>query len=230
MKRIDWIVIGFCILFFLPFFVSKDIYGFYNMFNAEHGMITSFLKFAILATFGEAIGLRIRTGNYNHKGFGLIPRAIVWGILGLTIKLAFVIFGVGTPAFLSYVGLTEASTAMQSSFSGMKLLVAFSISATMNIIYAPLMMTFHKITDTHIINNGGTISGFLKPIQFGEIVTNLNWNVQWNFVFKKTIPFFWIPAHTITFLLPPDFQVLFAAVLGIVLGVLMAIASQKGSK
>jgi hypothetical protein len=230
MKKSDIIVIIACILCFLPFFVSDTVYDFYNSLNADHGMITSFIKFAILATFGEVIGLRIRTGYYIQKGFGLIPRAIVWGVLGLTIKLAFVVFAVGTPAFLSYLGIKEASTAMQSSLSLMKILVAFSISATMNIIYAPLMMTFHKITDTHIINNGGTLAGFFRPIKFGEIFTNLNWNVQWNFVFKKTIPFFWIPAHTITFLLPAEFQVLFAAILGIVLGVLLAIASQKGAK
>jgi hypothetical protein len=230
MKRNDLIVIVGCILFFLPFFLSSTVYNFYDSFNRDHGMITSFLKFAILATFGEVIGLRIRTGNYTQKGFGLLPRAIVWGVLGLTIKLAFVVFAVGTPAFLSYVGFKEAATAMQSSISLMKVLVAFSISATMNIVYAPLMMTFHKITDTHILNNGGTLAGFFRPIKFGEIITNLNWNVQWNFVFKKTIPFFWIPAHTITFLLPPEFQVLFAAILGIVLGILLAIASQMGNK
>ncbi|HCT31072.1 MAG TPA: hypothetical protein DIW31_10150 [Bacteroidales bacterium] len=231
MKRSDLFVILGSILFFLPFFVSSTVYGYYNSFNAEHGMIMSFVKFAVLATFGEAIGLRIRTGNFNQKGFGLIPRAIVWGFLGLTIKLAFVIFGVGTPAFLKYLGLVDAPAAMQSTaITSLKVLVAFSISTTMNIIYAPIMMTFHKITDTHIINNGGTIAGLFKPIKFGEIFSNINWNVQWNFVFKKTIPFFWIPAHTITFLLPADFQVLFAALLGIVLGVLLAIASQKSIK
>lgn len=231
MKRSDLFVIGGSVLFFLPFFLSSTIYGYYNTFNAEHGMVMSFVKFAILATFGEAIGLRIRTGNYNQKGFGLIPRAIVWGFLGLTIKLAFVIFGAGTPAFLKYLGLADASSAIQApELTPLKVLVAFSISAAMNIIYAPIMMTLHKITDTHIINNGGTIAGLFKPIKFGEIFTNLNWNVQWNFVFKKTIPFFWIPAHTITFLLPVDFQVLFAAILGVVLGVLLAIASQKSVK
>ena len=47
------------------------------------------------------------------------------------------------------------------------------------------------------------------------------------FCFQKTIPFFWIPAHTITFILPQDYRVLFAAVLGIALGVLLAIASLK---
>jgi len=230
MKRKDLIVILITALFFLPFFISKEVYDIYNSFNAQHGMIMSFIKFSVLATFGEAIGLRIRTGNYNHKGFGLIPRAIVWGFLGLTIKLAFVIFGSGTPAFLKYMGLEEASTVMQLPLCWMKVFVAFSISALMNIIYAPFMMTLHKITDTHILNNGGTLAGFFKPIKFGEIITNLNWNVQWNFVFKKTIPFFWIPAHTITFLLPVDFQVLFAAILGIVLGVLLAVASQMSVK
>jgi hypothetical protein len=47
-------------------------------------------------------------------------------------------------------------------------------------------------------------------------------------VFKKTIPFFWYPAHTVTFLLPSEQRVLFAALLGIALGVLLALSSKKG--
>ncbi len=230
MKKQDVIFIICFILFFLPFFVSDTVFDLYKQFNLEHGMIMSFIKFAILATLGESIGLRIRNGVYNQKGFGLIPRAIVWGFLGLTIKLAFVIFATGTPKFLAYLGFTDAVEAMKGSFSGIKLLVAFSISATMNLIYAPVMMTLHKITDTHITNNGGTVPGFFKKIKFGEIMVNMDWSVQWNFVFKKTIPFFWIPAHTITFLLPPQYQVLFAAVLGIILGILLAIASLRSAK
>ena len=66
-----------------------------------------------------------------------------------------------------------------------------------------------------------------KRIPFAEIFKNINWDVQWHFVLKKTIPFFWFPAHTITFLLPPDFRVLFAAVLGIALGTLLAFAGLK---
>lgn len=229
MKRNDFIVIAATALLLLPFFVSESVYNFYVDYNASHGMIMSFIKFAILATFGEAIGLRIRTGNYNQKGFGLIPRAIVWGFLGLTIKLAFVLFATGVPVFLAYMGIENAPSVMKESLSLSKVLVAFSISAAMNIIYAPVMMTFHKVTDTHIVNNGGTILGLLKPIKFGEILSTINWKVQWSFVFTKTIPFFWIPAHTLTFLLPADFQVLFAAALGIALGVLLAIASLKGS-
>lgn len=224
-------ILFFCgvILLFVPFAVSKDILDFYINFNHDHGLVTSFVKFAILATIGEVIGLRIKTGSYYKIGFGILPRMIVWGFLGITIKIAFVIFATGTPVFLQSIGLEHAQEVMVSSFTFEKLLVAFSISVAMNVIYAPVMMTFHKITDMHILANGGTIVGFFTPIKFKKYFVNLDWNVQWNFVFKKTIPFFWIPAHTITFLMPTDFQVLFAALLGIALGTILAIADMMGT-
>ncbi len=229
MKKQDLFFILAIALFFAPFALLPDILDAYNAFNKEHGMVMSFIKFAILATLGEVIGLRIKTGRYYQVGFGIVPRAIVWGFLGLTIKLAFVIFATGVPNFLVYIGLKEAAEAMKAPFSGIKLLTAFSISCAMNLIYAPVMMTLHKITDTHIISNGGTVRGLFRAINFGDIMSDINWQIQWHFVFKKTIPFFWIPAHTITFLLPPDFQVLFAAILGIALGVILAIASLKST-
>jgi len=213
------------IFIFLP-----PVTNLYMKFNKEHGMIMSFLKFAVLATLGEVIALRIKSGVYNEPGFGIIPRMIVWGFLGLAINLAFNIFASGAPVFLAYMGLPDAPAAMNGSFSGLKLLDAFAISTTMNLIFAPVMMTFHKITDIHIIANGGTVSGLLKPIPFGPILKGINWDVMWNFIFKKTIPFFWIPAHTITFLLPPEFRVLFAALLGIALGLILAIGGQKAVK
>lgn len=229
MKKRDIGFLLFVALLFAPFFLIDSVYEFYTTFNKEHGMVMSFIKFAILATMGESIGLRIKEGVYNKKGFGLIPRAIVWGFLGLTIKMAFVIFAKGTPEFLAYLGMKNVNEVFNGEFTGGKLLIAFSISAAMNLIYAPVMMTLHKITDMHIIKNGGTVKGLLKPILFKEHFVNLDWKIQWGFVFKKTIPFFWIPAHTITFLLPVQYQVLFAAILGIVLGILLAIASLKSS-
>ena len=123
--------------------------------------------------------------------------------------------------------MENATSVMGESLSWSKVFVAFCISVGMNTIFAPVFMTLHKITDTHILSHGGTLSGFFTPIKMGEIMANLNWRVQWNFVFKKTIPFFWFPAHTITFLLPGDMRVLFAALLGVVLGVLLAIATHK---
>ena len=209
------------------FIFVQPVIDWYMQFNKEHGMVMSFFKFALLATLGEVIALRIRIGKYSEPGFGLVPRMIVWGFLGLAINLAFQIFSTGAPSFLAYLGLIDAPEAMKGGFSSLKLLDAFTISTTMNLIFAPVMMTIHKITDTHIIKTGGTLNGFFSPIPVVNIFKNMNWDVMWNFVFKKTIPFFWIPAHTFTFLLPAEFRVLFAALLGIALGLIMAIAKGK---
>jgi len=227
MKRNDLIFISIIILLLLPFFISKTIFAHYLFINKEHGMVMSFIKFALLATLGEVIALRINTGKYNQPGFGIVPRIIVWGFLGLAINMAFTIFAVGAPAFLAYLGLKDAPQAMLGSFSALKLLDALTISITLNLIFAPIMMTFHTISDTHILANGGTLSGLFRPAPFAQILKTMNWDIMWNFIFKKTIPFFWIPAHTITFLMPPEFRVLFAAVLGIALGLILAIGNLK---
>ena len=215
--------------FFLPFFISKGLFGAYYQFNLEHGLLMSFIKFFILATLGELIGLRIKTGKYYYKGFGLFPRALVWGFLGTTIYMAFAIFASGTPVLLEKMGFENASGILHSDLSWKKVAVSFSIATALNLFYAPVMMTFHKITDAHILENGGTMKGFFRPIQFARIFREINWEVQWNFVFKRTIPLFWIPAQTITFLLPEEYRVLFAAFLGIVLGVILGVAALKSA-
>lgn len=209
----------------LPFILVQDVYDAYYNFNQEQGLLMSFIKFSILATLGEVIGLRIKTGNYHQKGFGILPRAIVWGFLGMTIYMAFAIFASGTPSLLEKLGMKDAGALLAADLSWGKVVVAFSISTALNLFYAPVMMTFHKITDIHIVDTGGTLGGFFTHIPFVRIFRKINWDVQWNFVFKRTIPLFWIPAQTITFLLPEEFRVLFAAFLGIVLGVLLAIAA-----
>jgi hypothetical protein len=202
--------------------------------------VTSFLKFALLATMGEVIGLRIKAGVYLKKGFGLISRMIVWGFLGLTIKMAFVVFGAGVPALVEkYLWINGAKDSMvfkdvfdafNNGAGWTRIITAFFISTILNLFYAPVMMTFHKITDLHIVNNGGTLKGFFKPIDFGKLFHEINWTIQWNFIFKKTIPFFWIPMQTITFSVASEYRVAIAAFLGIVLGVLLSIASIKDNK
>lgn len=227
MRTKDFIFILIVILIFLPFMISDALYDWYLSFNAEHGMVMSFLKFGILATIGELLGLRISRGVYYFDGFGVLPRAIVWGIFGMGINMAFIVFSTGVPAFVGYMGMNNPSGVMSGALTPEKVLLAFSISVVMNSIFAPVFMTLHKITDTHIMNNGGTLRGLFTPIKMGEIMQNLNWKVQWGFVFKKTIPLFWFPAHTITFLLPGEMRVLFAALLGVLLGVILSIAARK---
>jgi hypothetical protein len=240
MKKRDAGFVLLSLLIVLPFLPLGCLRGFQSAFlyNESWWLPTSFLKFALLATLGEVLGLRIKTGHYNAPGFGILPRAVVWGFLGITIKIAFVLFAAGVPVFLEkYCALPGALDSMKmkdileahaKGAGGLRLLTAFSISALMNLIYAPLMMTLHRITDTHITEQGGTLAGLLKPMDFGRIFANLNWRVQWDFVFKRTIPLFWIPAHTVTFLLPAEYRLVMAAFLGIALGVILSLASLKG--
>lgn len=229
MKKSDWILV-LCVALVAALFVFLPAAGqFYNQATAGHPVIMSFLKFALLSTLGEMIGLRIRRGVYNQKGFGVLPRMLVWGVLGVCIWGAMVVFKAGTLKLYEVLGLPEASQWFAASgFSWGKLGVAFTVSVLMNTIFAPVFMTFHKITDTHILQTGGSLKGFFStPIPMGNIIANLDWKTQWGFVFKKTIPLFWYPAHTLTFMLPPNFQVLFAALLGVALGVILAIANNK---
>lgn len=230
MKKTDLLLLGFILILLSPFLLSHNFLSYYLDFNRDHGMITSFIKFGILATLGEIIGQRIRTAHYNLKGFGLLPKIIIWGFIGLTIKISFVIFVTGTPVLLTQLGFENALQAMHTGFSINKLMVAFCISIALNTIYAPVMMTFHKITDIHIHKYNGQLISLMIPIDFLAAFKQIDWKVQWTFVFKKTIPLFWIPAHTLTFLLPGEFQVLFAAVLSIVLGLILALATLKSEK
>ena len=63
LKRNDLFFLIGIFLLFLPFLVSKDVLDAYKTFNHDHGLVTSFIKFAILATLCEVLGLRIRTGQ-----------------------------------------------------------------------------------------------------------------------------------------------------------------------
>lgn len=239
MKRADLIfVLIFCVIVlpFLPFPFLKEFQADY-LYNESHWLWTSFIKFAFLATMGEVIGLRIKAGVYLQKGFGLIPRMIVWGFLGLSIKVAFVVFAAGVPTLVEkYFGISGVKDSMaykdifeasEHGLFGARLLTAFMISTIMNLFYAPVLMVFHKITDLHIINNSGTMQGFLKPINFEKNFGEINWKMQWGFIFKKTIPLFWIPMQTITFSVASEYRVVIAAFLGIVLGVILSLGGGK---
>ena len=127
---------------------------------------------------------------------------------------------------MEYMGMANAAAIINGEFCLDKLWIALAISVAMNTIFAPVFMTFHKITGYAYPGLWRFASQLLTPIPMTRIITHLNWDAQWNFVFKKTIPFFWYPAHTITFLLPGEMRVLFAAILGVVLGVLLAIAAR----
>lgn len=218
MKKKDIIFILALIAVCAPIFLCNGVYPAYISLNAQHPYLLAFAKFAILSTLGESMGLRIKTGSYTQPNYGLLPRFILWGLFGVWIAIAMKTFAAGTPFMAKTLGVEN------------RIAVAFLISVMMNCCFAPVFMTLHKITDAHILDNGGKLKALITPINMSTQFTNINWSVQWGFVFKKTITLFWVPAHTITFLLPSEFQVLFAALLSVALGVLLSVAAVLSRK
>lgn len=178
--------------------------------TARHPYLLGFLKFAVLATMGELLVIRISAGRWKAPR-GLWARVFVWGVVGVLVALMFPLFYAGILA-VTAKGLLPTAQGWFGRF-----LAAFWASAIMNLTFGPVFMAAHRISDAWI---DARFSG--SEAGFGEIVGAIDWMRFLRFIVGRTIPFFWIPAHTITFLLPTEYRVLIAAMLSIVLGVILS--------
>lgn len=185
-------------------------------FTALHPYLGGFLKFAVLATLGELLASRIVSKKWEIPK-GIFYRMVIWGLLGVSIVLIFAIFSGGV-AMVQEKGLLPGY--------GSKLAFAFFTSLTMNLTFAPVMMAFHRITDTYIDLR---YSSLAKRIRLADVLVQIDWRSFSSFVLFKTIPLFWIPAHTVTFLMEPEYRVLLAAGLSFALGLILAFAKRKDS-
>ncbi len=213
MKKGDFIWL-FSLAAFVAILVVPVTREIFVKFSTEHAYLGGFIKFFILATMGELLAIRIVTSNWNIPK-GLPYRAFVWGFLGMVIVLIFNVFAAGIAGALVNGFLPGGNS---------KFTFAFFVSFTMNLSFAPTMMAFHRITDTFIDLKYENIK--LK-VTLRDVVKRIDWDSFVSFVLVKTIPIFWIPAHTITFLLPPEYRVLSAAFLSIALGAILAFAKKK---
>jgi hypothetical protein len=181
--------------------------------TASHPYLVGFAKFFVLATMGELLARRIATGVWKTPA-GLLARAVIWGVLGITIVLVFEVFAGGVAGALKK-GLLPGGDS--------RLAFALFVSAIMNLTFAPAMMLFHRVTDTFIDLRHARPG---TRISLDEVVAAIDWRGFVSFVLVKTIPLFWIPAHTVTFLLAPEYRVLAAALLSIALGAILAFAKR----
>ena len=175
--------------------------------------IMGFIKFTILATMGEILSLRIKNKRWKRPT-GVIYRALIWGFLGIWITMVFSLFNSG-------VASLQTSGMLPGDASGLSL--AFQTSLFMNLIFAPTMMGFHRITDTYI----DKYSKGRRNIKLTSVINDINWESFISFVLLKTIPFFWIPAHTIVFMMPDVYRIISAAFLSMALGGILAFAAAK---
>lgn len=213
MKKDDflWGIVIAVLLAVIAIPVSREIF---IRFTSLHPYVGGFVKFTILATMGELLALRIISGSWS-KPAGLFFRMLVWGFLGIVIALIFTIFA---------SGVKEAMSKGLLLGQGYPLAFAFLTSFFTNLIFAPTMMIFHRLTDTYIDLRYKNAD---KSVKLAEVINHVDWCGFFSFVICRTIPFFWIPAHTITFLLSPEYRVLMAAVLSLALGLILAFAKKK---
>jgi hypothetical protein len=183
-----------------------------------HPLLMAFAKFAVLATLGELLGLRLQLGKWKQPA-GFFWRVIVWGTMGVTVALTFTVFSTGVHALIALGYLPVGSGALRTFAE------AFWISTVMNLVFGPTMMLGHRFCDAYIELTGGKV--FANRVPFSAVVAHIDWHIFFGFVVAKTIPFFWIPAHTVTFLTPPEYRVLVAASLSIVLGLILAFAARS---
>lgn len=207
-KDLLWILILLGFIAIVLFEPSREKFEYYTK---HYPYLMGFIKTSILATMGELLAMRLKTGQY--KAVGLIYRFIIWGLIGMSFVVVFRIFDAGVTSAID-AGL------LPSLFN------AFFISLFMNLIFAPTFMALHRITDGYIDLGNGKLSQILK-VKVDDVINRIDWNNFIKFVVFKTIPIFWIPAHTITFLLAAEYRILMASFLSIALGIILSIAKRK---
>lgn len=189
-----------------------------------HPYLMGFVKVGILATMGELMALRIASGEWR-KPAGLPYRVLVWGFLGMAFVIVFEIFASGVSGSMSKALLPSVAADKGDG----QILFAFFTSAFMNLIFGPTFMCFHRVTDTFIDLGEGKLSKMMN-IKLSEVIGKIDIHGFISFVVIRTIPIFWIPAHTITFMLPPEYRVLMASFLSIAMGGILAFAKRRKPK
>jgi hypothetical protein len=162
---------------------------------------------------GELLAVRVGSGQWKFASYFLL-RAAIWGLFGTLITMIFTVYASGTTALLAK-GLLPGGDA--------KLAFAFFTSLLMNTTFAPTFMYVHRISDTYLdLRHVGE-----KDLSLLNVVKHIDTPNFWDFVVRKTVPFFWVPAHTLTFLLPSEYRVLAAAMLSIALGLILTLSKKR---
>ena len=194
------------------------IWGLYVDFVKASPLASSAVQVGALGTFGEMLGSKLR-------GRGFLPftwrqtamKVVVWAFLGVSFKYAFTGFGGFYDALVAKQLWYEPWIASVSDPS-LPIVISpwatwwrsLSISTFTNLLFGPVMMLFHRWTDNWIEKN------------------TMNWTTMvsaW-----KSLVWFWIPAHTLTFASPQHFQVGLAALWAVALGVILSLFARQGGK
>ena len=175
----------------------------YTAWVASRPLTAAAVQFALLGTLGEVISHLLVTRRAGLPGnpVQMLAKMLGWALLGVIIKYGFAGMKGFNAALVDHHLLPAAC--------GAGLLGALTVSVLTNGLFGPQMMAIHRLTDNLILRRRG-FAGIQRAW----------WTLVW----------FWIPAHTLTFSLPRDYQVGLAAVWSVVLGIIMGLSAQKGPR
>jgi len=161
--------------------------------------LSAFIQFFVLGTAGELLGILAARRKPSGGLHRWLAKAVVWGLLGILIKYAFT-------GFKGFLAALVAADFLPAACEEVALLRAFCLSALTNAMFGPLLMVLHRSTDNLIAGTRG----------YAGLTVSL-----------ATLAWFWVPAHTLTFALPPDFQIGLAALWSVALGLIMGFTKRR---
>ena len=172
----------------------------YVLWVKANPMVAAAVQFGILGTLGELISNYVKSKRWtlNCSFIQGILKVLAWALLGVIIKYGFI----GMKGFVAALFQHELLPAILNKGAGL----AFVISVCTNTFFGPQMMFFHRIEE-NIIMGRKDYSGLDKAF----------WTLLW----------FWVPAHTVTFSLPKDYQIGLAAAWSVVLGLILGLSAPK---
>lgn len=225
-KTEQLLIISFIIAVFAIFaailIIPNTREGFKTL-SSTHPYIMGFIKFGFLATAGELIAGRLAAGSFKKPPY-ITARFIIWGVIGIWITYMMKIFNLGAGLMMTKGLLPNSGNEFVS-----KLLLAFFTSATMNLSFGPTFMALHKCSDTYLALRASRKNNSEK-IGVKKVVASVDWGGFVTFTLFKTVPIFWIPAHTVTFLLPAEYQVMLAALLSVALGIILNLKKKPAAE
>jgi hypothetical protein len=165
-----------------------------------HPILTAMAQFAVLGTLGDIIAKCLIARRV------FLPFDIKTSLLKM---LEWALLAVCIKyAFVGFNGFVDALAAHGMLPELGKIGRAFSISLTMNLQFGPFLVIAHRLLDNAIARKS-------------------NWaNIDKGMF---SLIWFWIPAHTLTFILPKPFQIGLAALWSVVLGLILGFYNRENS-
>lgn len=170
----------------------------YIEFVTAQPIVSAIIQFALLGTLGDTVSFWI----VKRKIF--LPynhKTLILKIVEWSILAVMIKY-----AFIGFHGFIEAliNNGYLPRIEGIG--KSFAISTSMNLQFGPFLVIMHRLLDNLIAG---------KP----------NWkNLDKGFY---SLLWFWIPAHTITFILPREFQIGLAAIWSLALGIILGFYNRK---